>query len=91
MNYIISYFNRFEIHKQLQSEWKVVFFIGAAIYFVGGVTFNFFAKSDLQSWAFVDCEPANGLDKEEKDLKEAESIRQQIIKAFDHSKFIAKL
>lgn len=36
---------------QTQNEWKVVFYVSAAITFCGGVFYVIFCNADLQSWA----------------------------------------
>ncbi len=78
------------IFQQTQSEWKIVFFIGAAIYFVGAMTFVFFAESDLQSWAFVP--ETTKVTEDEKNKNDSEEMRQRIMTyQFYHAKFISRL
>ena len=84
--------------QQSQAEWKIVFFIGAGVYFVGAVVFHFCAEGELQPWAYVDESLGDGADKTnaEKDLieikqHEAQLVRQELTFNFDHSKFISKI
>jgi hypothetical protein len=39
------------IKLQTLDEWRIVFFIAAAIYIVGAVAFGFLASGEVQPWA----------------------------------------
>ncbi len=36
---------------QTQNEWKIVFYVSAAITFLGGVVYVIFCNANLQPWA----------------------------------------
>jgi ACS family sodium-dependent inorganic phosphate cotransporter len=41
----------FIVHDRSASQWRIVFYIAAAIYLVGAVIYWFFASGELQPWA----------------------------------------
>jgi len=41
----------FQIKKQLQKEWQIVFIVAACVYLVGTLVFAVFGNSTLQAWA----------------------------------------
>ena len=47
----------FLLLKKTQKEWQIVFFICAAIYFVGGTIYIILCRSDIQPWALAEAKP----------------------------------
>ena len=54
-NTSLFYFNCFDSKlKELQSEWRVVFYISAGVFFLGGIVFVIFGSSELEEWAKIE-------------------------------------
>ena len=57
---------------ELQSEWRIVFFISAGIFFIGGIVFVLFGSSDVEKWSIIrkeNEEDFNGVGTEKEEIK----------------------